>query len=145
MKKPTTTGRALLLLARRPMTAGELGNELWRTAMRRGRIASASGGGDYAAQMLLGRLRKAGLARTKYAGPGWAGCSVWELTEAGVKAAVRAVLDGGQSSASISARAEIEGRTPEPRMPVLRRCGLGLARSKRGPCDCGGTPPCSHT
>lgn len=37
----------------------EVGHAVWPD--RAGRIASASGGGDYAAQMLLGRLKKAGL------------------------------------------------------------------------------------
>jgi hypothetical protein len=46
---------------------------------RAGRRASANGGGDYAAQMYLGRLRKLGLARVL---PG-EGSSKWALTSAG--------------------------------------------------------------
>jgi hypothetical protein len=64
------------LLDGRIMTAGELGAELWphRTAG-----VSSNGGGDYAAQMLLGRMRKAGLVRTTRD----PGSSRWELTTKG--------------------------------------------------------------
>lgn len=43
------------------LTAGEIGGILWQA--RKGRVCSVNGGGDYAAQMLLGRMRKAGLVR----------------------------------------------------------------------------------
>lgn len=46
---------------------------------RRGRISSVNGGGDYAAQMLLGRMRSAGLVRDD----GSTGSTRWELTPAG--------------------------------------------------------------
>lgn len=46
---------------------------------RAGRRMSASGGGDYAAQMYLGRLRKLGLARTLIT----EGSSRWALTDKG--------------------------------------------------------------
>jgi hypothetical protein len=48
---------------------------------RHGRIASASGGGDYAAQMLLGRMKKAGLVRHAPSD----GSTLWEVTELGRK------------------------------------------------------------
>ena len=47
---------------------------------RRGRRVSASGGGDYAAQMLLGRMKKAGLVQHAPSD----GSSVWRLTFKGM-------------------------------------------------------------
>lgn len=75
--------RALELLApeRYGLTAGILGAQLWPE--RRGRTCSVNGGGDYAAQMLLGRLRLRGWARVMDG----EGSSVWAITPAG-----RAVL-----------------------------------------------------
>ncbi len=62
----------------RAMAADELGAELWPD--RTGRCGHAiTGGGDYAAQMLLGRMRKAGLVRTTHD----PGSSRWELTTKG--------------------------------------------------------------
>jgi hypothetical protein len=46
---------------------------------RTGRRSSVNGGGDYAAQMYLGRLRKLGLARTLVT----EGSSRWVLTNEG--------------------------------------------------------------
>lgn len=66
-----------LLLRHGPMAAGELGDRLWPD--RTGRVSSSNGGGDYAAQMLLGRMRRLGLVRVQ-PGPG---SSVWELTPEG--------------------------------------------------------------
>jgi hypothetical protein len=66
------------LLASGPCTAGEVGGHVWQ-GFRRGRISSAWGGGDYAAQMLLGRLAKKGLVRRKPS----EGATLWELTEEG--------------------------------------------------------------
>lgn len=54
--------RALRILGRGAMTAGEFGDDMWPE--RTGKITSSGGGGDYAAQMLLGRLRAHGLVRT---------------------------------------------------------------------------------
>ena len=45
-----------------------------------GRRASVNGGGDYAAQMLLGRMRKAGLVEHAPSD----GSSRWRLTQAGI-------------------------------------------------------------
>lgn len=60
------------------VTADFVGDAVW--PVRRGRITSSGGGGDYAAQMLLGRLRKRGLAEVTSAGKG---ASKWCLTAAG--------------------------------------------------------------
>ncbi len=143
-KKPTTTSRALRILARRPMTATALGAELWNVCprcgrgiktgavgdlaactscdwvgqkpQRRGRVAAATGGGDFAAQMLLGRLRKDGLVCGLPLTDG--GATIWTLTFMGVKAAARAAIEESHSLA---------------------------AALRRPACDCGGTPPCPHT
>lgn len=48
---------------------------------RSGHVVANHGGGDYAAQMMLGRLRKQGLVRVAN-GPG---SSTWELTWEGKK------------------------------------------------------------
>jgi hypothetical protein len=73
-----TGDRALSLLAQHgSMTAGELGARLWPN--RTGRGVSSNGGGDYAAQMLLGRLRSRNLVGTINSD----GSSVWALTGSG--------------------------------------------------------------
>lgn len=65
MKKSTTTERALRCLHEggwNGISAGEVGAAVWPDReCRPGRGVSGNGGGDYAAQMLLGRLKKAGL------------------------------------------------------------------------------------
>lgn len=66
------------LNANGPKTAGDVGAFVWRNK-KRGRTTSVNGGGDYAAQMLLGRMRVAGLVRVT-ADPG---ASRWEVTAAG--------------------------------------------------------------
>lgn len=67
------------------MTAFEFGAKMWPE--RTGRVASASGGGDYAAQMLLGRLRKAGYVIGVYGDRcqdcGLTDATRWRITEAG--------------------------------------------------------------
>jgi hypothetical protein len=57
--------------------AVEVGAVIW--PVRVGHTVAAQGGGDYAAQMLLGRLRKQGLARTLNTD----GSSRWSLTTKG--------------------------------------------------------------
>lgn len=57
--------------------AGSIGAHLWPD--RRGHIVAHQGGGDYAAQMLLGRLRKAGLVTTASG----EGATRWVLTPSG--------------------------------------------------------------
>lgn len=85
---PTTTERALAILIRERanmdgVAASMLGAQLWPE--RIGRVFAVQGGGDYAAQMLLGRMRKAGLVRVARG----EGSSRWELTSDGYRAAVR--------------------------------------------------------
>jgi hypothetical protein len=75
--------RALDALGSGPLDAGSVGAKLWGGATR-GSVCASHGGGDYAAQMLLGRMRKAGLVRVC---PG-DGASRWELTARG-RAALR--------------------------------------------------------
>ena len=62
------------------VSAGEVGAFVWR-GVKRGRSVPSRGGGDYAAQMLLGRMRKKGLVRTCSG----EGSSRWEATEHGRK------------------------------------------------------------
>src|SRR5680860_455088 len=63
--KTTATQRALLCLhdgGYSGLSCGEVGAGVWpERECRPGRGVSVNGGGDYAAQMLLGRLKKAGL------------------------------------------------------------------------------------
>lgn len=82
------TQLALTLLANRgPMDAGTFGADLWRGRKRK-RVISSNGGGDYAAQCFLGRLRKLGLARTTSEDEG---SSRWEITQKGRVELARAV------------------------------------------------------
>lgn len=73
-----------IMLKAGPTDATTLGAMLWKADERAGRIASTNGGGDYAAQMLLGRLRVLGLVRADHRREG---SSHWVLTEAGRKRA----------------------------------------------------------
>jgi len=76
--KLTTTQRAILYLHKHgPSSASDVGTVIDN---RHGRIAAVTGGGDYAAQMLLGRMRKAGIVRVG----NYEGASRWELTIAGL-------------------------------------------------------------
>lgn len=77
----TATNRALMVLLEHPTAASLVGACVW--PFRTGAIVSSNGGGDYAAQMLLGRMRKSGMVRTQH-GPG---SSQWELTGEGKKKA----------------------------------------------------------
>jgi DNA-binding transcriptional regulator PaaX len=76
--------RALLYLykdaGRDGVSCFDVGNAVWPD--RTNRIASGSGGGDYAAQMLLGRLRKAGLVEHAPS----EGSSRWRLSQKGLAA-----------------------------------------------------------
>lgn len=77
----TTSQRALLYLYRGADQEGvscfDVGEAVWPD--RKGRIASNGGGGDYAAQMLLGRLKKSGLVEHAPS----AGSSRWRLSQEG--------------------------------------------------------------
>lgn len=57
------------------VAAGLVGAAVW-PGPRRGHVVSSNGGGDYAAQMLLGRLRRRGLVRTLHT----EGSSRWVLS-----------------------------------------------------------------
>ena len=74
VRAPGRMAEACAALEGRVMTAGEVGAKLWPTRTKSG--VSINGGGDYAAQMLLGRMRRAGLVRTTRD----PGSSRWELT-----------------------------------------------------------------
>lgn len=65
----------LQLLARGPRYAREVDAHAWPDAG--GQRAAVTGGGCYAAQMLLGRMRRRGWCRTRYEG---AGASLWEIS-----------------------------------------------------------------
>jgi hypothetical protein len=79
----TTTHAVLRLL----MKHGPTGCSVVGTVInnRRGRISASTGGGDYAAQMLLGRMKKAGLVRHARS----EGSTMWELTAKGRTEATR--------------------------------------------------------
>jgi hypothetical protein len=68
------------LLEAGPTSADTIGAALWPG--RKTAICASHGGGDYAAQMLLGRMRKRGLVRVA-AGEG---SSRWEPTVDGIRA-----------------------------------------------------------
>ena len=83
----TATQRTLLYLynnaCRNGVSCFDVGNAVWPDRMiRGGRGVSVNGGGDYAAQMLLGRLKKAGLV--EYAPS--EGSTRWRLSEKGLVA-----------------------------------------------------------
>lgn len=74
------------LAAHGAQPADMVGSVVWK-GKKRGKTSSMGGGGDFGAQMLLGRMRKAGLVRVRNAKHD--GCSMWELTELGRKEALR--------------------------------------------------------
>ena len=82
--KTTATQRALLCLydgGYGGVSSGEVGGAVWpEREIRFGRGVSSNGGGDYAAQMLLGRLKKAGLV--EYAPS--EGSTRWRLSTKGL-------------------------------------------------------------
>jgi hypothetical protein len=66
----------------------DVGNAVWPDRpLRGGRGVSVNGGGDYAAQMLLGRLKKANLVEHAPS----RGSSRWRLTVEGLRAARRMI------------------------------------------------------
>jgi hypothetical protein len=72
------------LAANGPASADMVGAAVWKDK-KRGRVTSPGGGGDYAAQMLLGRMKKAGLVRHAHS----EGASRWEITPLGRVEAAR--------------------------------------------------------
>jgi hypothetical protein len=63
---------------------------LWRDK-KRGRVTSSGGGGDYAAQCFLGKLKRAGYVRHAES----PGSSLWEITPAGRNALASALNASG--------------------------------------------------
>ncbi len=61
-----------------PSSADMVGAAVWR-GIPRGKATSSGGGGDYAAQMMLGRMKKAGLVRHATS----EGSTRWEVTALG--------------------------------------------------------------
>lgn len=80
MKLSDTDRKALEALRGGSTAAGIVGRVVWPDRVNAG--VANHGGGDYAAQMLLGRLRKRGLVQTAMT----EGSSEWELTARGRKA-----------------------------------------------------------
>jgi hypothetical protein len=66
------------LAANGPATADMVGAVVWK-GKERGKTTSMGGGGDYASQMLLGRMKKAGLVRHAPS----EGSTRWEVTPLG--------------------------------------------------------------
>ena len=86
--RATASQRALLYLSkdgdRYGVSCFDVGNAVWPDrVIRGGRGVSVNGGGDYAAQMLLGRLKSAGLVEHAPS----EGSSRWRLTAEGLVAA----------------------------------------------------------
>lgn len=79
MKLSAVERKAIEALRRGPLAAGLVGQAVWPNRTNVG-IAN-HGGGDYAAQMLLGRLRKRGLVETTMT----EGSSRWQLTMKGYR------------------------------------------------------------
>ena len=66
------------LVANGPQPADMVGAVVWK-GKKRGKTTSMGGGGDYAAQMLLGRMKKAGLVQHAKS----EGSTRWEVTPLG--------------------------------------------------------------
>jgi hypothetical protein len=125
MTATTATQRALLCLhdsGYGGVSAGEVGASAWpERECRPGRGVSVNGGGDYAAQMLLGRLKKAGLV--EYAPS--EGSSRWRLSTKGRNEVRR------MHAAPIAKEAKVPKRPPE---------SGGAIVTNTDPCVCGGAP-----
>ena len=120
----TATQRALLCLHKggyNGLSAGEVGAGVWpERECRPGRGVSVNGGGDYAAQMLLGRLKKTGLV--EYASS--EGSTRWCLSAKG-RAKVRAL--NGEKPCVLPARAP-----SPPRATGTEACTCGCAIEAHG-------------
>lgn len=141
----TATQRALLCLRDggwHGLSASEVGSGVWPDRERRpGRGMSINGGGDYAAQMLLGRIKKAGLV--EYASG--EGSTRWRLSTKGQNE-VRALESkttrhGGSAIGDSSDRGRLstagqgEDCTLEPTTH-----GGGTLVASSNPCTCGCAP-----
>lgn len=91
--KLTATQYAALkvLFEHGPVGATVFGAEFWRDR-KRGRVISSCGGGDYAAQMFLGRLKRLGLARHAASD----GSTLWELAPLGRASLAREAFERGE-------------------------------------------------
>ena len=82
--KATIRELAIIYLAGGPRVAWMIGEHLWPD--RKGAIVAAKGGGDYAAQMLMGRMRKAGIVRARKMN---VGATELEITDKGRELAIQ--------------------------------------------------------
>lgn len=81
-KPKSTTRRVLEYLMDHGDTAATcLGAAIWRDLQRNNVYARSNGGGDYAMQMMLGRMRREGLVQTAIG----EGSSQWYITPLGRK------------------------------------------------------------
>ena len=120
----TATQRALLCLHKggyNGVSSGEVGEAVWPDrVIHFGRGVSSNGGGDYAAQMLLGRLKKEGLV--EYAPS--EGSTRWRLSTNGLQK-VRALRDP-------KAPAPVVAIKPVPRTTGMEPCTCGDAIEAHG-------------
>jgi hypothetical protein len=72
------------LITHGPSTADTIGIHVW-AGRKRGKTTSMGGGGDYAAQMLLGRLKSAGLVQQTHG----EGSTRWEIATRGRQVAAK--------------------------------------------------------
>jgi len=105
----TATQRALLCLHKggyNGVSSGEVGEAVWPDrVIHFGRGVSSNGGGDYAAQMLLGRLKKAGLVEYALS----EGSTRWCLSTKG-RREVRGLLDARAQREEVAAPTTIAAR-----------------------------------
>lgn len=106
----TASQRALLYLhkdgGRDGVSCFDVGNAVWPDrVIRGGRGVSVNGGGDYAAQMLLGRLKKAGLVEHAAS----EGSTRWCLSTKGLRE-VQGLLDANTAAATA-----VAARGPAPK------------------------------
>lgn len=122
--KTTVTQRVLLCLydsGHGGLAAGEVGSAVWPDRLiHGGRGVSVNGGGDYAAQMLLGRLKKAGLV--EYAPS--EGSTRWRLSTKGLHE-VREMRD-------LKSRVRRASVLPVPRATGTESCVCGDAIEAHG-------------
>lgn len=109
----TASQRALLYLYADAGHVGiscyEVGNAVWPDReVRGGRGVSVNGGGDYAAQMLLGRLKKAGLVEHATS----EGSSRWRLSTKGLREVQKIASPATPKHTSRTARSRTNGPHP---------------------------------
>lgn len=121
LKNATASQRALLYLYADAGHAGvscyEVGAAVWPDReLRGGRGVSVNGGGDYAAQMLLGRLKKAGLVEHASS----EGSSRWRLSPKGLREVHKTAVPAK------SHRATHAARTAQEHAPYPCVCGCSV-------------------